>query len=142
MKEIFKNTLEKLVQSNLVAFVDRDRGQIDRYDQRPAIKFPTALLKVNCPQRENLNPMIQRVRCQIQIRLVFEKTVDQHSLNDAGRLDQALSYYSYIDAIESLFQGLKLGKTDKWECTSTVDEDRADFDVVKLTFSTAYLKEF
>lgn len=142
MKEIFKNTLEKLDASNLVAFIDRDRGQIDQYQTRPAVKFPTALLKVQQPRRETLNPAVQRITCSVQIRIVKEKIIEQNNLNGVQRLEKALEYYDTVEAIVSLFQGLKLGNTDRWVCTSIIDEDRTDFDVVRITFSTSYLKEF
>lgn len=141
MKQIFIDTLNKLDQSNLLAFIDRDRGQIDRYETRPAVKFPCALIKVNQPRRENLNPLMQRVQVSVQIRMAFERTIEQNNLNGAHRLDAALEYYDTIEVVESLFQGLKLGNTDKWECVSIIDEDRNDFDVVRITFNTGYIKE-
>lgn len=142
MKTIFKNTHQRLSDSGLFGFVDRDRGQVDRYDSRPAVKFPCALVKVNFPKRENLHPTTQKIIAQIQIRVAFERTVEQHNLQPAQRLDQALEYYDAIEEIETLFQGLKLGGTDRWTCTSTVDEDRADFDIVRITFSTRMIKEY
>lgn len=142
MKETFKNTLLKLQDSNLIAFIDRDRGQIDRYEERPAVKFPCALIKVNQPRRENLNPLIQRITETIQIRIATEKLIEQNNLNGSERLNQALGYYDTIEAIINLFQGLKLGNTDKWECSSVIDEDRSDFDVVRITFATGRMEEF
>jgi len=142
MKQTFKNTLLKLQESNLVEFIDRDSGQIDRYEQRPEVKFPCALIKVNQPSRENLNPMIQRITETIQIRIASEKIAEQNNLNDAQRLEKALEYYDTIEEITGLFQGLKLGNTDKWKCNSIIDEDRADFNVVRITFSTGFIKEY
>lgn len=142
MKEIFKNTLEKLDTLDTIEFIDRDRGQLEGYSQRPEVKFPCALIKVNIPRRENLNAVIQRAICQIQIRVAFEKLIDQSNLNGLQRLENALEYYDTVESIQSLFQGLKLGKTEKWECISIIDEDRADFDVVRITFSTGFIKEY
>ncbi|HCU46670.1 MAG TPA: hypothetical protein DF610_19305 [Sphingobacterium sp.] len=140
MKNTFLETHKKISSSNLVAFIDRDRGQIDVYKDRPAVKFPCALIKVNQPRRENLNPAIQRINYTIQIRVAFEKLIEQNNLNGTQRLEQALEYYDSIEQIESLFQGLKLGKTDRWNCVSIIDEDRSDFDVVKMTFTTSGIK--
>lgn len=72
MKEIFQGTLERLRQSNLVEFIDRDRGQVDQYETRPAVKFPCALIKVNLIKRANLSTMMQRIECSITIRLASE----------------------------------------------------------------------
>lgn len=141
MKTLFKNTHQKLKDSGLVAFIDRDRGQIDRYDTRPAVKFPCALIKVNQPRRENLNPTVQRVTTSVQIRIAFERAIEQHNLQPNTRLDQALQYYDTIEEVETLFQGLNLGNTDRWICTSVIDEDRADFDIVRITFTTGFIKE-
>ncbi|WP_336834064.1 hypothetical protein [Sphingobacterium siyangense] len=142
MKNTFLNTHKKLSASSLFSFVDRDTGQIDLYKERPAVKFPCVLIKVNQVKRDNLNPMMQRVHETIQIRGAFERTIGQSNLQDAQRLEKALEYYDAIEAVMSLFQGLKLGDTDKWICTSAIDEDRPDFDVVKITFTTTRIEEF
>lgn len=142
MKNTFLETHKKISSSNLVAFIDRDRGQIDVYKDRPAIKFPCALIKVNQPRRKNLSGCTQQVTESIQIRIAFEQVIDQHNLQNEQRLNKALEYYDTIEALASLFQGLKLGYTDKWECTSIIDEDRADFNVVRITFSTTRNEDF
>ncbi|WP_437918429.1 hypothetical protein [Sphingobacterium sp. LRF_L2] len=142
MKNIFLNTHKKLTDSKLVEFVDRDRGQIDRYENRPSVKFPCALIKVNIPKSENLNPAIQRRNVTVQIRVAFERTKEQHNLQSQEILNDALRYYDSIEDIEKMFQGLKLGNTDRWVCTGIIDEDRTDFDVVRITFATTFMKEF
>lgn len=142
MKEIFKITLNKLDESKLVAFIDRDRGQIDQYNERPAVKFPCALIKVNLPNRKDYSAMMQRIECRITIRIAFEKLIEHSNLTTPQRLQKALEYYDTTEAVERLFQGLNLGNTDPWECISTIDEERADMDVVRLDFRTGYVKLF
>jgi hypothetical protein len=142
MKTTFLDTHKKLTGSKQFAFVDRDYGQLDVYDKRPAVKFPCALIKVNQPNRENLHPFMQRVSETIQIRLGFEKNIAHHNLQSAVRLEKALEYYDWSEAIKEMFQGLKLGDTDKWICTSVIDEERADFDILKLTFTTRRTETF
>lgn len=142
MKEIFKNTLNKLNESKLVAFIDRDRGQIDQYNERPAVKFPCALIKVNLPNRKDYSAMMQRIECRVTIRVAFEKLIEHSNLTTPQRLQKALEYYDTVEAIDRLFQGLSLGNTDAWECISTIDEERADMDVVRLEFRTGYVKMF
>ena len=135
MKNTFLETHKKINASGLVQYIDRDRGQIDIYQERPAVKFPCALIKVNQPRRNNLSSSTQQITETIQIRIAFEQIIDQHNLQSAQRLDKALDYYDAIQEVIKLFQGLKLGDTDRLICTSVVDEDRADFDVVRLTFT-------
>lgn len=142
MKDTFFNTHQKLANSHLFSYINRDLAQIDVYKDRPAVKFPCALLKVNQTKRENLNPMVQRVHYSVQIRAAFDRNIEQHNLQPVQRLEKALQYYDAIERITELFQGLKLGKTDKWTCTSIIDEDRPDFDVVKITFETSETVEF
>lgn len=141
MKTTFLKTHQTLQASQLFSFIDRDRGQIDRYDQRPAVRFPCALIKVNQPKRENLSSFIQRITETVQIRIAFEKTIDQHNLQDSERLTKALDYYDTIEEVKTLFQGLKLVNTDRWICTSIIDENRPDFDVVQITFTTSRIEE-
>lgn len=140
MKEIFKNTLNKLDESKLVAFIDRDRGQIDQYNDRPAVKFPCALIKVNEPNRRDYSSVMQRIECRITIRIAFEKLIEHSNLTTPQRLQKALEYYDIAEAVERLFQGLNAGDTDPWECISKIDEERSDMDVVRLEFRTGYVK--
>ncbi|WP_149913507.1 hypothetical protein [Sphingobacterium cavernae] len=142
MKQTFINTLNKLEESNLIEFIDRDRGQLENYETRPEVKFPCALIKVNQPRRENLNPLMQRVTQTIQIRIAFERYIEHNNLNSAQRLEKSLAYYDTIESVLGLFQGLKLGNTYKWECISIIDEDNRNFDIVRLTFTTGKVEEF
>jgi len=142
MKEIFKGTLERLDQSKLISFIDRDRGQIDKYDVKPPVKFPCALIKVNLIKRTTLNEMMQRIECSVIIRVAYGILIEQSNLTTSQRLEKALGYYDTTEEIERLFQGLNLGKTDPWECVSTIDEDRNDLNVVRFEFRTGYVKMF
>jgi len=142
MKNIYLKTLAKFGEVPGIKFVDKDRGQLDHYEQRPSVKFPCALVTVSAPKRKNLASDIQMCNAQISIRLAFERVGDTSSISGAGRLSLALNFYDTVELIEALFQGFTDAEMNPWECTSVVEEMRSDFEVVRLTFTTSYTKEF
>ena len=142
MKKIYIKTLQRLSEAPKIKFVDKDRGQLDHYEQRPAVKFPCALVTVSSPKRKNLASDTQLCSDQVSIRLAFERVGDTSNIASAGRLSLALNFYDTVEEIEALFQGFTDAEMNPWECISVIEEMRADFEVVRLTFSTSYTKEF
>lgn len=141
MKTIYLNTLEKYKELPAIKLVDRDRGQIDRYEGRPSVKFPCALLKISLPKRKNLDSTTQMCTANITMRIAFERLNEANSITSATRLAQALEYYGIANDIESLFQGFAPGNMTPWECISTIDEERPDLDIVRFVFTSNFVKE-
>ncbi len=141
MKAIYLTVLELLATIPAINFSDRDRGQIDRYTDRPAVQFPCALIKVNFPKRKNLDSRTQMITASIVVRVAFERLSDASSISTEQRRNSALAYYDAVESIENVFQGFADSRLSPLECTSTIDEERPDLDVVRFTFSTNLVKE-
>lgn len=141
MKATYIKTLNRLSQSGLIKYIDRDRGQIDRYETRPAISFPCALISISQPRRKNLDSTTQQIQTSITIRLGFERLQDGSNISSESRRQKALEYYDAVEAIESLLQGYKDTEMSAWECTSVVDEQRSDLDIVRFVFITNFVKD-
>jgi hypothetical protein len=141
MKATYIKTLNRLSQSGLLKYIDRDRGQIDRYENRPAIALPCALISISQPRRKNLDSTTQQIQTTIVIRLAFERLQDGSNISSESRRQKALEYYDAVEAIETLLQGYKDAEMSAWECTSLVDEQRPDLDIVRFTFTSNSVKD-
>jgi hypothetical protein len=140
MKALYLKTLAKLAELPAIKYTDRDRGQIDRYDTRPAIAFPCALISISQPRRKNLTSRTQQVQAQITIRLAFERLQDASSISSESRRLKALEYYDMVEAVENLLQGYGDTQMNRWECTSITDEQRPDLDIVRFVFVTGFVR--
>lgn len=140
MKTIYLKTLNRLKECPTLKHIDKDRGQIDAYEQRPAVQFPCALISISLPKRKNITKTIQVCQCSVTVRLAFERFAEASNITSQNRLNIALQYYDAIDEVESLLQGYSDSEMNAWECTSAIEEQRPDFDVIRLTFSTAFKK--
>ena len=65
MKALFKYLQTQIATVPAINWIDLDKGQISRYDTRPAIDFPAALIKINYPGTSKLSRTEQQ--CQAQI---------------------------------------------------------------------------
>ncbi|QNK63960.1 hypothetical protein H7F33_05565 [Pedobacter sp. PAMC26386] len=139
MKKIYLKTLEKFKELPEIKFVDKDRAQIDT-SERPAVKFPCALISISLPKRKNLAADLQLCACTISIRIAFERFADSSNLSPQARLNLALEYYDIVERVEALFQGYTDAEMNPWECTSSIEEVRPDLDVMRLSFSTSFTK--
>lgn len=141
MKSTFLITQQKLAELNWLKFTDRDKGQLEAYEGKPAVLFPCALISVSMPKRNNLTKVKQMRTVSITIRLGFEKLYDSSSLNNETNRLKAVDYYDKIEEVDELLQGFANGHfASAWQCTATVDEQRPDFDIVRFTFTSTIVK--
>lgn len=142
MKKIFLKTKNRFTALPNFKFIDRDKSQLEAYGDRPPVRFPCALISISYPKRKNLATGSQMLNCNIKIRLGFERTTESSNISNQQRTAYALSYYDNLEAVEALFQGYEDDEMNAWECTSTQEDPRPDLDVVTLTFSTSFIKQF
>jgi len=140
MKKIYLKTLERFKEMPSIKFVDKDRAQIDT-GESPAVQFPCALISISLPKRKNLTETLQLCECNITIRIAQERFADSSSLSDTQHLNLALQYYDTIEEVETLFQGFGDSEMNRWECISSIEEQRADLDVMVFVFKTGFTKQ-
>lgn len=140
MRTIYLKTLDRFKEIPSIKHVDRDRGQIDKYNDRPPVKFPCGLVSISLTKRKNLTNTDQMVKCRVVIRLAFERLADASSISPQERINKALEYYDTVEEVDAKFQGFEDAEMDAWECIATVDEGRPDLDIVRFTFETGFIK--
>lgn len=141
MKETFVITQDELTAMDIFPYIARDRGQIDKYEVRPAVKFPCALISISQPKRKNLSSVTQDRQITITIRVAFQRLQDDSNISTQNERNKALEYYNIVQSIDERFQGFRNAYfAAPWECTACVDEQRPDMDIVRFTFSTKLVK--
>lgn len=141
MKTTYLKITAKLKEANFIKMIARDRGQIDKYEGKPQVIFPCALISISLPKRKNLDRFTQNKTCTITIRLAFERLYDDSNLNSETNQLKALEYYDRIEQVDGLFQGFTDPHfSSPWECTATIDEQRPDYDIVRFTYVTNFIK--
>lgn len=142
MKNIFLTARRKLGEISAIKYTSKDFGQIDKYTDRPPVKLPCALISVSLPKRQNISQNVptQRRTATITIRLAFQRFFEANNIIDDAQLNIALEYYDVVEEVDNLLQGFKEGDMTAWECISCIEEQRADLDVMRFTFTTSYIK--
>lgn len=136
MKTTYLTTIEQLATLPWLKFADRDRGQLEQ--EQPPVLFPCALISISQPKRQTLSTPVQRRTTTITIRLAFERLFDSSSLAPQNNRAKALEYYDRVSELDNMFNGLRNAHfAQPWECTTTIEEQRPDLDVVRFVFATS-----
>ncbi|RQO78099.1 hypothetical protein DBR40_09115 [Pedobacter sp. KBW01] len=156
MKEIYLRTLELLTPTEIptdpkeldrfnrlqfIKWIDKDKGQLEFYEVRPAVAFPCALIKVEITRTENLGRNVQRCHGRVTIRLAFDYVGGTSAATPAGTRQQSLDYFDLAQAVYLTIQG-KTGGAGKFDRQSATEEPRPDgLTILNIPFTTVWLDE-
>lgn len=145
MKELFKYLRNRLKTLNSIVWVDKDKGQINRFNMRPAIGFPAALIKIDYLRTEVVSKKKQRCFCRITVRLVWDYNGDTDSTTEDTELTESLSYFDTCNEVYNLLQA-EIDHTifqKPLERISQTEESRNDgLLVVNMVFETVVFDGF
>jgi hypothetical protein len=139
MKELFKYLRTQLKQIPGIAWVDLDKGQVSKFNMRPAIAFPAALIKIDYPRTETMNKKKQKCAVRIIIKLVWDYEGNTDSVTEDQELEQSLAYFNLCDAVydklqDSIDTNIFNKRLDR---VSQIEEVRNDgLKVVNMVFET------
>ena len=141
MKEIYQRVVELLATVTELRFIDKDKGQLEYYKERPAVAFPCALIKLDIPRIENLGKTTQRRTAVITIRVAFDYVGQTSaSLTEQAR-NQSLQYFDIIQSIEQAIEAQTGIQNILIHQTSAGEENRPDgLLILNMKFQTQYLK--
>jgi len=124
---------------NSIQWIDLDKGQLNNYEERPAIDFPAVLLKIEYPRTNKLTRTQQQCDVQITATIVFDFFDDTDSNTSDERLEQSLEVYNIAQEVHDVLQGLCDNTIIRspLERMSIRDPNRADkLKVLQYTYST------
>lgn len=140
MKQLFK-TLRRLIKSvGVIKWVDKDRGQLDKHEGKPAVAFPCVLIKLNM-RCETISQKNQLCTGTVDITVAYDlATVETSGAASDAASERSLEYIDYADAVYDVLQNCVDGQIRSFDRTTFKDEVRPDgLSVVKMTFNCTFL---
>ena len=129
MKTIYKAITDKLTaEVPALAWIDYDKGQMNvKPGERPPLKFPCALLRIEIPTAKDVTDTAQDATARITVRLFFETLKSETATAYVGdKQDKALEPYDLIADIYAALQGFDTADFDALSRKSSADEKRTD----------------
>jgi hypothetical protein len=143
MKFIYTKVLARLKQIPELAWVDLDKGQLEYYDKRPAVKFPCALIGIQIPRAEDMDnrKTIQQCQALVTIRLAFDYTGNTSGVTPDAELQKSLAYFDLVEKVYTYLQGFRDEKNLNPLSRQNLREERRDdgYKVISIPFSTAFI---
>lgn len=140
MKELFLTLRELLKAVPDLQFIDKDKGQIDRYETRPPVAFPCCLIKISNTPIEYLHSTLQRRTAIITLRLAFNYVGSTNADTPENLLIQSLEYFDTVEKVEQAILP-NYYKNHRFTQTASIEENRPDgLTVINLQFRVQYEK--
>ncbi|NCB68478.1 MAG: hypothetical protein EOM47_06480 [Bacteroidia bacterium] len=129
MKTIYKAISARLkTEVPELAWIDYDKGQMNvKPGERPALKFPAALLRIEVPTASDITDTTQDASARITVRLIFEalKSETATAYSEAKQ-DKSLEPYDVIADVYAALQGYETNHFNALSRKSSSDEKRTD----------------
>lgn len=142
MKQLFLKLRELLSSIDGIEWVDFDKGQLNRYDTRPDIEFPAALVKINYPRTSKISRTQQQCAIQVIVKIAFDCMDDTDSSTTEEVLEQSLWIFDLSDQVHRILQGfidIKIIRSPL-DRVSVHDKERPDsIKVLEYTYSTSII---
>lgn len=123
-----------------IKWVDQDFGQLEIYEERPAVQFPCLLVDFIDTDFDQQGDKVQWAKQMIQFKLGFNPYTSASSATPAKQQQQALAFYEIEKLLYQVFQ--------QWDgneiCqpmirTKTITQQREDtYRVRIILFTTSY----
>lgn len=138
MKDLFLLIRNMMMAMPGIAYVDKDKNQIENYAVKPAVKFPCALTKIQITGCENLGGGVQLCTAIVGIRICFERSYELSSTASATALANALKEYDFEDALYLKFQGFTNESFDPFERKTFGEDTSGTYPFIYATFETSF----
>lgn len=129
MKILYKTISAQLALTvPALAWIDYDRGQMNvKQGERPALKFPCALLRFEVPTAKDVTDTLQDAEARITVRLIFE-TLKSETATAFSEIkqDKSLEPYDVIADVYKSLQGFETNDFNALSRRSSTDEKRTD----------------
>lgn len=142
MKELYLRLCDLLGNVTELKWIDKDKGQLDYYETRPALNFPAALIAFNSTINDTLKTGVYRLKATITVRVAFAYVGEMAALTPSQIRNQSLQYYDTTELISDAISDEPSTNGYRFQLQSITEESRQDgLTVVRLQFTTFYLRE-
>jgi len=126
-------------------WIDQDFGQLERFDYRPDVAFPCALIDFIQATYSNLSMLAQVGEVSVNIRIGFAPFSQSYQAAPLDVKEKALAYYDIEQKVFEAVQGWNNDFTEPFirvsATTEQRDNDAIGLRVRVLTFQTGYQDE-
>jgi hypothetical protein len=138
-----------------IRWIDQDFGQLERFEYRPEVTFPCALIDFIQANYSNLSQLVQVGEVTVNIRLGFSPFSQAYHAAPTDVKEKALEYYSIEQKVFEAVQGWQPDPPADWildepyaqpfirvsSTTEQRDNDAIGLRVRVLTFTTGFEDE-
>ena len=140
MKQIYNSILARLKEKvPAIKWIDWDTGQLEANTERPAVRFPCALITISIPQAKDITETIQDCTTHVVVRLAFDPMERTSSEAPPEAREQALQPYDVIADTYAALQGFETPHFHALSRTSQAKENnRLGLFVYRISFKTDF----
>jgi hypothetical protein len=141
MKTLYLAILDLLKSVPELRFIDKDKGQLEQYQTRPAVAFPCCLVKIDIPRIETLSVALQRHQAIFTLRVAFDYIGSTNADTPVNTMSQSLEYFDIVEKVQDSIQS-KYFKNHPIAFVSALEENRPDgLLILNLRFQALYETE-
>ena len=140
MKVIYSALIARLKETvPALKWIDWDTGQLEANTERPAVRFPCALITISIPQAKDITETIQDCTTHVVVRLAFDPMERTSSEAPPEAREQALQPYDVIADTYAALQGFETPHFHALSRTSQAKENnRLGLFVYRISFKTDF----
>jgi hypothetical protein len=142
MKDLFITIASRLEALSALKWIDLDKGQLDRFDMRPSLSFPCALIGVQITRTHKLSHQRQRCDALVTVRLAVNFSGNTSAITPGVARRQALDYFDLADLVYMRLHGWGTSAFNELERQAVREERRTDgIKVVSIPFTTSFVQD-
>jgi hypothetical protein len=142
MKELYEAIVTQLeAEVPELKMIDFEMGQLEvlALDQKPALKFPCALIDISYTTCEDESEDTQLVTARANIRLAFECPLPTDNLASEVRRTAALDIFTIVDKVYQYLQGFNTTEFGAFSRKSQTPDNRfAGIKIINMLFETTF----
>ena len=149
LQSFFAQLLQKLqsriqIQVPAIKWIDQDLGQLEHYDQRPAVSWPCVLIDFGNTTYDEMSGNVQWGNAQFTLRLGFPSFSPSQAGAPASVKEQSLQYYELEQLLYQAIQGYGADGLMQPATRITAGTERREgdnFRVRTLVFNTTFMDD-
>jgi len=141
MKSVYSAVMERLKEkAKELRWIDLDEGQLDYYEERPAVAFPCALVGITINRCEDIYSNVQLCNASVIVRIAQNiPTRRTNSVASGSVRGTALERYDLVEKVYKILQGFGTDEFNPLSRTRQYKETRQDgLFVYRIEFQTEF----
>lgn len=140
MKVIYSAVMARIKEKvPAIKWIDWDTAQLEANTERPAVRFPCALITISIPQAKDITETIQDCTTHVVVRLAFDPMERTNSEAAPEVREEKMLPYDVISDVYAALQGFETQSFHGLSRTSQAKENnRNGLFIYRITFKTDF----